>query len=461
MTNFNHGHAAFFWDLLIQALEDDRLEDERKRILLISPWIVDLPIQTSNMDSSVFSMLLGGRKKRGLQNLSDVLEAMQDIGFQIDVVTLDSATKGLPKNDRKWLQREEEFVKKLLSKGISVWKKIGLHAKMYLFPHGALTGSVNLTRQGFFANAENITHCIIDDFQEYESVVINADAQLRGSINYFDRGGPRPERLVLPTENVMEPTGDYDVEIYPHISGDADDYVHPPLIPLGQISNSGSHLIDKNERRALSDHIQAFEEELREIILQMYQQQAHEMTVWSERKKNGEIPNKPRAMWTKLLVVNHEQDSLHERARKQMFEYKSPPYEPEDFPEGKLPNPNDLSHETVLTYGTTLGDLRSCILGDTNNIFHDFEGTNLQDKTLNKFTGSMLGVRRMEDEQVRYFWLRLFGPDEAFEQVYFARNELFHSKPLSRNRAIKCQQALIDFERKLLKRFNDFISRRG
>ena len=32
MTNFNHGHAAFFWDLLIQALEDDGLENERKRI---------------------------------------------------------------------------------------------------------------------------------------------------------------------------------------------------------------------------------------------------------------------------------------------------------------------------------------------------------------------------------------------------------------------------------------------
>ena len=36
------------------------------------------------MDSSVFSMLLR-QEKRGLQNLSDVLEAMQDIGFQIDV----------------------------------------------------------------------------------------------------------------------------------------------------------------------------------------------------------------------------------------------------------------------------------------------------------------------------------------------------------------------------------------
>jgi hypothetical protein len=458
MTNFNHGHSAFFWDLLIQALEDDGLENDRKRILLISPWIVDLPIRTSNMDSSVFSMLLGDSKKRGLQNLSDVLEAMTDLGFQIDVVTLDSATKGLPKNDRRWLQREEEFVKKLLSKGISVWKKMGLHAKMYLFPHGALTGSVNLTRQGFFANAENITHCLDEDYEEYESVVINADAQLRGSIHYFDRGGPRPERLVLPPEHVDEPTGEFKIDTGSQNSTDEDDYVHPPLIPLGHISNSGSHFIDADERRALTDHLLAFEEELREVILHMYKQEAHELVVWAEMRKRGEIPSKPRAMWTKLLIVNHDKESLHERARKHMFEYKSPPYAAEDFPNGKIPDPNNLSHQTVLTYGTTLGDLRTCIIGDTNNIFHDFVGTNLQNKTLNRFTRSMLGVRVIDDERVRYFWLRLFGPEEAFTQINFARNELFHSKPLPRHRAIKCQQALMDFERKLLVKFNEFIS---
>ena len=56
-----------------------------------------------------------------------------------------------------------------------------------------------------------------------------------------------------------------------------------------------------------------------------------------------------------------------------MFEFKSPPYEPEDFPTGVVPDPEVLSPRTVMTYGTTLGDIRTCIVGNTTNMFHDFE----------------------------------------------------------------------------------------
>ena len=84
---------------------------------------------------------------------------------------------------------------------------------------------------------------------------------------------------------------------------------------------------------------------------------------------------------------------------------------------------------TVMTYGTTLGDIRTCIVGNTTNMFHDFEGTNLQDKSLNCFTNAMLG-QKMDDEDVRRFWHRLFGPDEAFAHINFARNELVHHHPL-------------------------------
>ena len=196
---------------------------------------------------------------------------------------------------------------------------------------------------------------------------------------------------------------------------------------------------------------------MRRLVLILYKQEANRVREWAQRRKRGEIPNNPRAIWPKLLIVNQNQESLYERARRQMFEFKSPPYEPEDFPDGVVPDPEELSHQTVLTYGTTLGDLRTCLVGSTTNMFHDFEGTNLQDKSLNCFTNTILG-QKMDDERIRYFWLRLFGPNEAFAHINFARNELVHHHPLPRHRAIKCQQALLEFERRLLKNFDEYLS---
>ena len=152
MSNFNYGHSNLFWELLIQAIEDETLELERKRVLLISPWIRDIPLSSSNLTAEDFRNLLGTNSGKAMTTLSDVLHEMTQIGFSIDIVTLDSADKRLPKNSRSWLKKEADFVQALQRKNINVWKKIGLHAKMYIFPHGALSGSTNLTNQGMFAN---------------------------------------------------------------------------------------------------------------------------------------------------------------------------------------------------------------------------------------------------------------------------------------------------------------------
>ena len=455
--NFNYGHFEFFWELLIKSLEDSNLSKERKRVLLISPWIVDLPLHSANIDSGMISMLLGVDDAYNLQNLSDVLELMQKIGFKVDIVTLDSADKRLPKQNRVWLNREEQFVKKLQSKGISVWKKIGLHAKMYVFPHGSLTGSVNLTRQGFFANAENITHCRLEEGEAYRSVVINANAHYQGAIDYFDDHSESPSRLVLPEELERPPDENVKLEKAKSYPEDEKEYIRAPEIPLGKIDRHGSHEISRKERAALLEHIQAFEEELRILVLELYKQEANRMTVWANRKRNGEIDSKPRSIWPRLLIINSGGESLYERAKKQIFEFTSPPYTAADFPDGRLPDQNMLSHQMVLTYGTTLGDLRTCLIGDTTHMFHDFEGTNLQDKSLNCFTSSLLGEKGMSDENVRYFWRRLFDSDEAFAHINFARNQLSHSKPLARTRAILCQEGLLLFEERLMKRFNKYI----
>ena len=155
MTNFNYGHSELFWELLIQAIEDESLEEENRRILIISPWIRDIPISSSNLSADDFRSLIGVSSNYRISMLSDVLHAIKEIGFMVDIVTLDSADKRLPKDSRYWLKREAEFIDSLEEKGVNVWKKIGLHAKMYIFPHGCLTGSTNCTNQGMFSNAMN------------------------------------------------------------------------------------------------------------------------------------------------------------------------------------------------------------------------------------------------------------------------------------------------------------------
>ena len=57
MTNFNYGHSELFWELLIQAIEDESLTKSQRRILIISPWIRDISISSSGLDAEAFRSL--------------------------------------------------------------------------------------------------------------------------------------------------------------------------------------------------------------------------------------------------------------------------------------------------------------------------------------------------------------------------------------------------------------------
>lgn len=461
MTNFNYGHSELFWELLIQAIEDESLTKSQRRILIISPWIRDISISSSGLDAEAFRSLIGVSSNYRISMLSDVLHSMQELDFEIDIVTLDSADKRLPKDSRFWLKKESEFIDSLEQKSVNVWKKIGLHAKMYIFPHGCLTGSTNCTNQGMFSNMENMTLTLQEE-EGSQSYVINADAILRGSVPYFAGSSGSPRRLELDPGWTYEPDENKQLEdvsvSYPTDVENRENYLHSPGMSLGSISNQGSHHIEPHEVYSLNSHIQAFEQELRRIIIEFYTTEANRMTTWAKKKKQGEIPEKPHKIWTRLLMVDKEQ-SLYETAVNQMFVNKSPPYEPEDFHDMKLPDKNDLDPHTILTYGTTISHLRTCLVGDTNNPFHDFAKTNLVDQSLKCFTRALTNDKSMRDEDVRFFWRRLFAEDEAFSHIAFARNELFHSKPLARSRAIKCQTALKLFEKRLLRKFADYLER--
>ena len=55
-------------------------------------------------------------------------------------------------------------------------------------------------------------------------------------------------------------------------------------------------------------------------------------------------------------------------------------------------------------------------------------------------------------------WHRLFGPDEAFAHINFARNES-STIILCPAKGDKMQTALLEFERRLFKHFDEYLSK--
>ena len=178
-----------------------------------------------------------------------------ELGFQINVLTLDSTDTVLPKSERTWLDLEATMIEKLVgldrdNPNINVMKQLGVHAKMYVFPSGALTGSVNLTNAGLFLNGENLTRTDRDlDHQGYRQICINAQAQLQGAVYY---SGSRVDNLVhiIPENELSETTlwirtGKSN---FPDPSKNAEAYIIPPQFKLGDIKNSGPHKISEEEQ---------------------------------------------------------------------------------------------------------------------------------------------------------------------------------------------------------------------
>ena len=67
-----------------------------------------------------------------------------------------------------------------------------------------------------------------------------------------------------------------DVNWLSYRCGDRENYLHSPGMSLGSISNHGSHHIESHEVYSLNSHIQAFEQELRRIIIEFYTTEAIE-----------------------------------------------------------------------------------------------------------------------------------------------------------------------------------------
>lgn len=467
MPSYNFGHVYQFWDRLIHAAQSvETIPEHLRRIVIISPWITDLPSKNSGLNSHEWESILNGHGSRYLF-LSDILLAMVDIGFQVQILTLDSEDKSLPKQDRNHLRREADFVKRLTrnsaGNGVQVLKKWSIHSKIYSFPSGVYSGSANKTNRGMLGNAENMTWTPIENLDSYNEQWININAHINGSEDYNMGSIIRSEPIQanmddLGTEEQAPSTensgGDSNYSA-PDPETDPEAYLFRPESPIGKITTSNtSEFLTDEEKSALRTHITAFEKELRHLVLTYYEQHGHEIRSWTS---DGIKANYIRQNWHKLISV-HDSGTptiFFDKARAQIQSNTSDKTV-EDFPSGQMPNATEPNPSEAVEYGSTLGDLRSLLIGQLGSELYlplvDHSGVDLSDRALIRFTSELFG-RKLNRDSTLAFWNNLFSKQGSFHPIYWFRNNTDHASPINRNRARKAEVALGEFEEQLFKRF--------
>jgi hypothetical protein len=468
MPSYNFGHVYQFWNELIHAAESvESIPEHLRKIVIISPWITDLPSKNSGLNSHEWESILNGQGSRYLY-LSDILLAMVDIGFHVQILTLDSEDKSLPKQDRNHLRREADFVKRLTRNnagdGVQVLKKWSIHSKIYAFPSGIYSGSANKTNRGMLGNAENMTWTPIENPDAFNEQWININAHLNGSEDYnlgsiirsepiqvnIDRSGT--EEQAPPIEDSV---GDSNYSA-PDPETDPDAYLFRPEVPVGKITTSSdSEFLTIEEKSILRTQITAFEKELRHVILKYYDQHGHEIRQWSAE---GNTAKYIRKNWHRLVTVHTSEGapSIFFDKAKAVIRRKNQEKTVKDFPSGEMPNDNDPDPFEAIEYGSTLGDLRTLLVGQLGSELYlpltDFSGVDLSERGLIRFTSELFG-RKLNRASTLAYWNSLFAKEGLFRPIYWFRNETDHTGPINRSRARSAEVALLEFEEKLFKRF--------
>lgn len=464
MSHFNFGHAALFWDEILYALEtSEQLAETERSITLVSPWIRDLSLTTSNISSDEWTQIFQ-MPNRTFTNLSDVLIALSKIGFNITVLTLDSEDKALPKNNRDHLAKEERFVKKLTSATVDsdnpilVVKKFGIHNKMYCFPWTVLLGSANMTHRGMLGNSESLTAIQKErDPERFAECQVNAHALVDGAVDYGLGSLVRIEPLIIAESNHL--TEEEQISNPPEIDlahrqheFQREEYPTPEsLQEQGRLFSLGAafpehieeteHFLNSAQTHTLLGELKAFENEFRQFILSYFKTYADAIMAWSEEEISLH------ENWHKLIYVSHR-ETFHEKAGRTVKQRK---FRPSDIPGGLVPNWRDLSPDEAVYKGSSLGDLRAALVGIINDgllPLTDPKGTDLAEKAVLKLTRDLRGRKDIRREDAQAFWSKYFGSiDTAYDEIQWVRNALSHHDDISAERAQSARYSMSTISR--------------
>ena len=148
--------ASITWELLLTTLYlSNREKIENGRVTLISPWISDVHYESYALPLPIRDEV-SSEIGRNLNSLSSVLIALAKSDVEVTLIT--HSLRGAWK--REWNQkskdRERTFLSKLKREGIQILTHDHNHAKLISTPLGTLSGSANITENGFYKNQESM-----------------------------------------------------------------------------------------------------------------------------------------------------------------------------------------------------------------------------------------------------------------------------------------------------------------
>ena len=167
--------ASVTWELLLTTLYlSNRKRIQGGSVKLISPWISDVQYESYALPLPIRDEV-SSEVGRNLNSLSSVLIALSNSNVEVHVVThsLEGAWKRDWNEESK--ERERGFLEKLKREGIRVMAHDYNHAKIISTPLGVLSGSANITDNGFYKNQESMELTLADVPAFSQSVQVSED----------------------------------------------------------------------------------------------------------------------------------------------------------------------------------------------------------------------------------------------------------------------------------------------
>ena len=176
--------APVTWELLLTTLYSLRagppIEDGRDHeILIASPWISDIENRQHRLSLPIRE-IVAGEMGRDFRHLAHLLISLSDAGASIGLMTASMESSWKSDKSETYKSRERNLLRMLHIGGVTVRVHDSNHSKFVSCPLGVLSGSANVTDNGFYHNTEMMTLSIRGEGEFDQARAICSDIWFEG-----------------------------------------------------------------------------------------------------------------------------------------------------------------------------------------------------------------------------------------------------------------------------------------